>query len=102
MLERGISSKLASEDGAIIFEADGLEEEAFAWSTSLLIILLFGPLPWIPLSSILLSVAVFFAKGEAKTLPAPAKSGSGDDEGLSSDAGQDLLSSAAGVTGADF
>jgi len=50
----------------------------------------------------LLSVAVFFAKGEAKTLPAPAKSGSGDDEGLSSDAGQDLLSSVAGVTGADF
>jgi len=30
MLERGISSKLVSEDGAIIFEADGLEEEAFA------------------------------------------------------------------------
>jgi hypothetical protein len=30
MLERGISSKLESEDGAITFEADGLEEEAFA------------------------------------------------------------------------
>jgi hypothetical protein len=42
------------------------------------------------------SPAVFFAKGEANVLPAPANEVSGVDEGLSSDAGHDLFSSATG------
>jgi hypothetical protein len=63
---------------------------------SLLIILLFGPLPWTPLSETFSSAAIFFAKGEANVLPAPANDISGVDEGLSRDAGHDLLSSATG------
>ena len=49
-----------------------------------------------PLSETFSSAAVFFAKGEANVLPAPAKEGSGVEEGLSRDAGHDLLSSAIG------
>lgn len=77
----------------------GVEDFA-AWSTSLLIILLPGPLPWIPLSRINSSVAAFFAKGEANVLPAPANEGSGVEVGLSREAGQDLFSSA--LAGSSF
>ncbi len=99
MFVRGMSSNATPEVAGIWILEAGLAEVCFADSTSDLMILLFGPLPWILDKSTFDSSAVFLAMGEAKILP-PAAAESGVDYGLSIEAGHDLFSSTSAFLGA--